>query len=234
MTEFYSISIIIPTLNEAENLVRLIPFLIDLKKTGTIKIEIIVVDGGSEDNSKAIASNLGATVLTSQICTRAAQLNYGAKTAKGSILYFVHADSLPLKSLAEDIVDSIASGYRAGCFSYKFESNHPALKINSWFTRFNGFFAGGGDQTLFIEKSFFEDLGGYDEKFIIMEDFDLVRRIKKATKFKLIKKPIKVSDRKYRTNSWFKVQWANLIAMTAFKLGMKPERIKKLYTSRLK
>jgi rSAM/selenodomain-associated transferase 2 len=227
-----SISIIIPTLNEAINLQRLIPFLAVLEKN--IIIEILVVDGGSTDNSRAIASQYGAIVIPSAICSRAAQLNAGAKVAKGSILYFVHADSLPLKSLAADILGAIASGYRAGCFSYEFESKRLMLRINSWFTQFNGIFSGGGDQTLFIEKSFFKELGGYDEKFTIMEDFDFVRRIRKLTQFKLIKKSIKVSDRKYQTNSWLNVQWANLIAMTAFRLGVKPERIKNLYYNRLK
>lgn len=232
MRESDSISIIIPTLNEANNLVRLIPFLAGLEKN--IITEIIVVDGGSTDNSIEVATKFGATVISSPICCRADQLNAGAKIAKGSILYFVHADSFPVETLAEDILAAINSGYRAGCFSYEFDSKRPMLKINSWFTRFNGIFAGGGDQTLFIEKSFFKELGGYDEKFTIMEDFDLVRRIRKLTQFKLVKKSIKVSDRKYQTNSWLTVQWANLIAMTAFRLGVEPERIKTLYYNRLK
>jgi hypothetical protein len=67
-----------------------------------------------------------------------------------------------------------------------------------------------------------------------MEDFNFVGRIKKVTQFKLIKKSIKVSDRKYQTNSWLTIQWANLIALTAFRLGVKPERIKTLYYNRLK
>jgi rSAM/selenodomain-associated transferase 2 len=232
MREPDSISIIIPILNEVTNLHRLIPFLAALD--ASIIIEILVVDGGSTDNSSTIASQHGATVIQSPICSRAAQLNAGAKVARGSILYFIHADSLPLKSLEEDILGAIDSGYRAGCFSYEFESKRPLLKINSWFTRFNGIFSGGGDQTLFIKHSFFKELGGYDEKFTIMEDFDFVRRIKKVTQFKLIKKSIKVSDRKYQTNSWLTIQWANLIAMIAFRLGVKPERIKTLYYNRLK
>ncbi len=232
MREADSISIIIPILNEVDNLNRLIPFLAALE--ANVITEILVVDGGSTDNSSAIASEHGATVIQSSICSRAAQLNAGAKVAKGSILYFIHADSLPLKSLAEDILGAINSGYRAGCFSYDFESRHPMLKINSWFTQFNGIFSGGGDQTLFIKHSFFKELGGYDEKFSIMEDFEFVKRIKKVTQFKLIKKPIKVSDRKYQTNSWLTIQWANLIAMIAFRLGVKPERIKTLYYNRLK
>jgi rSAM/selenodomain-associated transferase 2 len=232
MREPDSISIIIPILNEVTNLHRLIPYLAALKGNGIT--EILVVDGGSTDDSRAIASQLGATVIQSPICSRAAQLNAGAKVAKGSILYFIHADCLPLKSLAEDILAAIKSGYRAGCFSYEFESKRPMLKINSWFTQFNGVFTGGGDQTLFIEHSFFKELGGYNEKFTIMEDFDFVRRIKKVTQFKLIKKSIKVSDRKYQTNSWLKIQWANLIAMTAFRFGVKPKRIKTLYYNRLK
>lgn len=232
MSKSDRISIIIPVYNEAQNLHRLIPFLGGLAKN--VITEIIVVDGGSTDQSSAVASQHGAVVITSPIRSRAAQLNAGARLAKGSILYFVHADSLPVESLAEDILEAINSGYRTGCFAYEFESSRPMLKINSWFTRFNGIFAGGGDQTLFIEQSFFNELGGYNEKFTIMEDFEIVRRIKKVTQFKLIRKSIKVSDRKYQTNSWLTVQWANLIAIAAFRLGVEPERIKTLYYNRLK
>jgi len=232
MKELDSISIIIPVINEAKNLQRLVPFLTSLKNENLT--EIIVVDGGSSDNSILIAQESGAKVISSKIRSRAIQLNQGAAMANGSILYFVHADSFPVKSLASDIISAKQSGFQAGCFSYKFDSLNPLLKINSWFTQFNGILSGGGDQTLFIEKSLFKDLQGFNVHYSIMEDFEFVQRIKKVTRFKIIQKPILVSARKYEKNSWLLVQWANFIALVGFQLGIQPARIKNLYYKLIK
>lgn len=226
-----TISIIIPVWNEANNLEELLPILLESKRHKVL--EVLVVDGGSLDDSIDIAKRCNARVILSPLKSRAAQLNLGAKHANGDILYFIHADSRPMMSFEEDILRAISEGIEAGCYRYKFDSTSKLLKINSWFTRFNGVFAGGGDQTLFISKSLFNELGGYDERFTIMEDFELVKRIRKVTKFKVLQKSILVSARKYETNSWLSVQWANFLAIMAFKMGVHPESIKTLYLSRL-
>ena len=221
------LSIIIPVLDESENLKRTIPILFNIG--GSALLEIIVVDGGSKDESKEIANTLGAKVLSSEVRSRAAQMNLGAKYAKGEILYFVHADVRLVSGFAQEIQNSISDGYQAGCFRYRFDSPKMLLRINSWFTRFNGLLVGGGDQTLFIEKSVFKALGGFDEKYTIMEDFDLVRKIKRKYAFRLVPKSILVSSRKYETNSWLRVQWANLVAFLMFFLKIHPEKIKSTY-----
>jgi rSAM/selenodomain-associated transferase 2 len=226
-----TISIIIPVWNEANNLRELLPILLESKRHNVL--EVLVIDGESTDESIDIAKRCNASVISSPLKSRAVQLNFGAKHANGEILYFIHADSRPLLSFEEDILHEISIGNEAGCYRYKFDSSSKLLKLNSWFTRFNGIFAGGGDQTLFISKSLFNDLGGYDERFTIMEDFELVKRIRKVTKFKVIQKSILVSARKYETNSWLSVQWANFLAIMAFKMGVPPESIKTLYSSRL-
>jgi rSAM/selenodomain-associated transferase 2 len=226
-----TISIIIPVWNEANNLRELLPILLESKRHNVL--EVLVIDGESTDESIDIAKRCNARVISCPLKSRAVQLNFGAKHANGEILYFIHADSRPLLSFEEDILHEISIGNEAGCYRYKFDSSSKLLKLNSWFTRFNGIFAGGGDQTLFISKSLFNDLGGYDERFTIMEDFELVKRIRKVTKFKVIQKSILVSARKYETNSWLSVQWANFLAIMAFKIGVPPESIKTLYSSRL-
>lgn len=228
MNEKLEISVIIPVMNEAQNLRDLIPF---LKKFGAhFIVDIIVVDGGSKDDSCVVAESLGAEVLKSSMASRAIQMNLGAKQAKGNTLFFVHADTRPIKSFAEDIQNAMIKGYQAGCFRYDFDSKSFLLKINSWFTQFNGLFSGGGDQTLFISRDFFNTLEGYDCQFCLMEDFELVKRIKKKTKFFIIPKSIIVSARKYRENSWLRVQLVNLLIFTFFHLGMAPEKLKKSYS----
>ncbi|MFN3999414.1 TIGR04283 family arsenosugar biosynthesis glycosyltransferase [Algoriphagus sp.] len=222
------LSVIIPTLNEAENIKELIPLL--QKFGGDFISEIIVVDGGSRDDTCDIAEYLGAKVLKTEIRSRAVQLNLGAGFATANTLYFVHADTRPLKSFATDLQSALIKGYKSGCFRYEFDSNNFLLRLNSWFTRFNGLFSGGGDQTLFITRDFFNTLGGYDTKFCFMEDFELVKRIKKRTKFYIIPKTITVSARKYRDNSWIRVQLVNLYVFTLFHIGVAPEKLKKSYS----
>ncbi len=221
------ISVIIPCINEATNLSELIPLL--LKFGGRSIEEIIVSDGGSTDDSREIANELGAKVIHCEKRSRAYQMNCAASHAKGDVLYFVHADTRPLQSFASDIQEALTKSHQAGCYRYQFQSDSLFLKINSWFTRFNGLLSGGGDQTLFITKALFEKLDGFDETYCIMEDFDLVRRVRKQTSFHIIPKSIQVSARKYESNSWLRVQIANLAAFCFFILKKPPTQIKGLY-----
>ncbi|MFC5623500.1 TIGR04283 family arsenosugar biosynthesis glycosyltransferase [Algoriphagus winogradskyi] len=227
MTETNRISVIIPCLNEATNLTELLPILTNEGK-GRL-LEIIVSDGGSEDKSVAIAKLNGATIVHSPICCRATQLNLGAKKAKGDILYFLHADTRPIEGFAEVIHSSLGEGKRVGCFRYRFDNETKLLQVNSWFTKFNSILSGGGDQSLFIEKTFFNELNGFDESFHIMEDFELVRRIRQKSDFHVLPYTMTVSARKYRENGWLKVQLANFTAFSLFLLKVKPASIKSLY-----
>ncbi|PZX54895.1 TIGR04283 family arsenosugar biosynthesis glycosyltransferase [Algoriphagus chordae] len=231
MTKANKISVIVPCLNEEANLKELIPLL--LKYGGSILSEIIVVDGGSNDGSVVVANSCGALVVQSEICNRASQLNLGSQHAKGDILYFVHADARPVKYFAKVILSNLEKGKDVGCFCYRFDSKNKLLRINSWFTRFNGVLSGGGDQTLFIKKTLFESLEGFDEDYCIMEDFELVRRIRQKTDFHVLPNEMTVSARKYKENSWIKVQLANFAAFSLFLLKVKPASIKSLYLNLL-
>lgn len=232
MTKETKISVIIPCLNEEENLRKLIPHL--LKNSRGLLEEIIVCDGGSSDNTAAVCNSFGIKVINSAVCSRAVQMNLGAKHATGDILYFVHADTMPIEGYLKVILESIAGRQEVGCFRYRFDSENPLLKLNSWFTRFNGFLSGGGDQTLFIQKSFFNSLYGFDETYCIMEDFDLVRRIRQKSDFHVLPYVMTVSDRKYKENTWLRIQVANLTAFSLFMLKVKPATIKSLYLKLLR
>ncbi|MDX5337721.1 MAG: TIGR04283 family arsenosugar biosynthesis glycosyltransferase [Cyclobacteriaceae bacterium] len=227
MKERLRISVIIPVWNEAQNLKELIPFI--QQNGGDFLEDLIVVDGGSIDGSIQVAEDLGAQVFKLDEASRAKQMNFGADQSKGNTLYFVHADTRPLPSFAMDIQKARLKGFRAGCYRYYFDSSNLLLKINGWMTRFNGLFSGGGDQTLFISAKFFKELGGFDPHFCLMEDFDLVRKIKKRTSFYIIPKSIKVSARKYQKNSWLRVQLVNLWVFVKFHLNTSPQELKSIY-----
>jgi len=225
------ISIIIPTLNEAANISKLLTHLHAFDSI--LDHEILVADGGSTDQTIPISKSFGAITFQSNISSRAIQMNEAAKQATGDILYFVHADTLPPKSCLVDIQKAVKSKTCIGCFRFRFDSNNLLLKVNSFFTRFNVMWCRGGDQSLFITRSFFEELGGFDEKCVIMEDFEIIKRARDKKAFKIIPKDVLVSARKYVDNGYFKVQWANLVAFRKFKKGESHEQILETYKKML-
>jgi rSAM/selenodomain-associated transferase 2 len=222
-----TISIIIPTFNESKNIAALVKYL--LSKSDNTLAEVIVCDGGSNDNTAEIAKLAGANTILSQETGRAVQMNLGASIAKGDILYFIHADCFPPKTFIKDIQQAISHGYDLGRYRTMFLSNKKILKFNAWFTRFDIFFCMGGDQTLFIKKSFFKICSGFNEKMKIMEDYDFCERARKKGKYKILKGTALVSDRKYSNNRWLTVQLANLKIVKMYKKGASQQEMINIY-----
>lgn len=227
-----SISIIIPVLNEEKTILPLLKY---LKIHSNNKVcEVIVVDGNSIDQTIKEAKKLADKVITSPNVGRAIQMNIGAEMAAYDILYFVHADVTPPPNFYNDIIQSVSQGFTLGLYRQKFASKNPLLWINAFFSRFNKLWCRGGDQTLFITKKKFIELGGFDETFVVMEEYNLLSKVWKKEKIKIFDDHTLVSARKYSTNSWLRVQWANFIAFSMFKSGRPPAEIKDRYFSILK
>lgn len=226
-----NISVIIPTYNEVDTIGRLVQEL--RRHDPWHDVEIIVVDAGSADGTAEAARQAGATVILASKPGRACQMNHGARHAGGDILYFVHADVQVHPGYVITVRRAVRDGYPAGCYRFRFDSRHPLLRINSYGTRFQGLMSRGGDQTLFITRALFEQLGGFDEHYCIMEDFDMIRRIRQAASFLVVPQDVVVSARKYETNGWLRVQLANLTAFSMFFLKMPPPRIARTYKALL-
>lgn len=226
------ISIIIPTLNEEQCIGKLLSFLKNHNQRE--EFEVIVVDGASQDNTATICNSFSIRIIKSAETSRAHQMNEGAKLAKGEIFYFVHADAIPPKSFVDDIFNTTSSGYESGCYRFEFLNKPtPLLYINDFCTRFPFKWCRGGDQTLFISRKLFDQLGGFNEKFVIMEDYEMLDRIMDLSTFKVMPKPVLVSSRKYSHNSYMKVQLTNLKAMRMYRKGVEPAQIKQFYQSQL-
>lgn len=221
------ISVIIPTLNEVDNIRQLIPHLLQYGHNHLA--EIIVVDANSTDQTLTIAQQLGATTLESPEKGRAKQMNFAAKRAIGDVLYFVHADTRPPTTFAEDILTAIEEGYPIGSFRFKFNSNKGLLKINAFFTRFDRLISRGGDQTLFVLKNAFEALQGFDEQHRIMEDYEFITRARKTLSFKIVPKAVIVSARKYEKNNYIRVNIANGIVYSMFLMGASQDSMINMY-----
>lgn len=225
------LSIIIPTYNERENIGLLVDYL--GKALDGDLVEIIVTDGGSEDDTVEVAAAAGALTIVSPVKGRAGQMNHAVQLAKGDVFYFVHADTRPPKSFKEDIIQALAEGYNCGSYRFRFDMNTGLRRINSFFTRFNYLFFRGGDQSIFLTRELWNKVGPYKEDMRIMEDYDFLSRIWTAGRFKLIQKDTIVSARKYETNSWLRVQLANLKVVRMWRRGASQQEMIEAYRAAL-
>ena len=193
------ISIIIPTINEANNLPLLLADLSLIQKEG----EILIVDCGSEDKTIDVANIYGARVYKSKEKNRGLQLNIGSKKSRGDWLIFLHADS----RLTNDWYTKIKSVLKADknyIYHFKFKINNNKIiyrlleiLVNC---RSHYFKQPYGDQGLIIHKSIYLKNNGF-KNIPLMEDVDFFRRLKNKKDLKQLNLPIFTSSRKWeRTN----------------------------------
>ena len=193
------ISIIIPTINEANNLPLLLADLSIIQKEG----EILIIDSGSDDRTTEIASIYGAKVYKSKERNRGLQLDIGAKKSIGEWLIFLHADT----RLNDDWVGKIKSvleGNKNHIYFFKFKINHKKViyRVLEILVNFRSqyFKQPYGDQGLIIHKSNYLKNNGF-RKIPLMEDIDFLRRLKNKNDLKQLNLPIFTSSRKWeRTN----------------------------------
>ena len=214
------ISVIIPTLNEASCLEACIKTITE-RADGPDDLEVIISDGKSQDKTAEIAENLGIKVVRNDESRRSVQLNAGAASARGNLLYFLHADTIPPTSFDTFLRESVNSGVDSGCFRMRFDSHHPVMRFYGWFTRFNLNILRGGDQSLFCTREIFEKLGGYKEDMILMEDYDIVRRLQKESNFVILPQIVTTSPRKYRVNGIIRLQWIFACIQFMYRTGAK-------------
>ena len=195
------ISIIIPTINEANNLPLLLSDLSSIQK----ECEIIIVDSGSEDKTIDIANIYGAEVYRSEERNRGLQLNIGAKNSKGDWLIFLHADTRLTHDWFKKI-NSFLNGDENYIYYFKFKINHKKIifrlleilvNLRSQF-----FKQPYGDQGLVIHRTTYFKNNGF-RKIPLMEDVDFLRRLKNKKKLKQLNLPIFISSRKWEKNNIF-------------------------------
>lgn len=237
------ISIIIPILNEAKIIGKLLQHLMDNSSKENIS-KIIVVDGGSTDGSQGIvesfsyrdedpetSSGLRCHLIKFMTSAkgRAKQMNLGAKNASGDILYFLHADAFPPKNFDQLIVDEVKKNNLAGCFKMQFDYRHWWLRLASWFTQFSWRPCRGGDQSQFITKDLFNDIGGFDESYIIYEDNILINELYARNEFVVIQHKIKTSARSYKKNGVWTLQYHFFAIYVKRWFGASAEEIYRYY-----
>ena len=195
------ISIIIPTLNEANNLPLLLSDLSSLQKEG----EIIIVDSGSEDKTIDIANIYGAKVCISKERNRGLQLDMGAKNSKGDWLIFLHADTRLTHDWFRKL-NSVFKGEKNYIYYFKFKINHKKIiyRVLEILVNFRSqyFKQPYGDQGLIIHRTTYFKNNGF-KKIPLMEDVDFLRRLNNKKDLKELNSPIFISSRKWEKTNIF-------------------------------
>ncbi|MEM7575179.1 MAG: glycosyltransferase [Bacteroidota bacterium] len=219
--------LIIPAINEAKNLRALLPY---LKRELGVNGKIIVADGGSTDASRRVCDELAVTFFASPQAGRGPQMNAAVMAyPDADLYYFLHADAQPPPGFYQDILNWTSAGFPVGCYRYTFDSSNPLLKINAFCTRFDALHCRGGDQSLYVTKAVYEELGGFCPQMRIMEDYDIIERAQARYPFKIMPRSLTVSARKYRLNNYFRVQLANLIVFRMYRKGASQEAMVRTY-----
>jgi rSAM/selenodomain-associated transferase 2 len=220
------ISIIIPTLNEAGNIKEAIT-----SSQFSTNVEIIVVDGGSQDETLLIAKSLNVKVIISPP-GRANQMNAGAMAASGKILLFLHADTR-LPTNFEQMIRTTLAKPRivAGAFALQINAPNWGLRLVEFGVKWRSHLwqMPYGDQAIFLTKEVFGQVGNFPE-MPIMEDFEMMRKLKTLGKIYLLPTPVITSPRRWLKKGIIQTTIFNQIIIIAYLLGVSPNRIRHWYS----
>lgn len=223
------LSIIIPTLNAEKELQACLASLVPGLEAGLIR-EVIVVDGGSTDNTILIAYKWGARIICSAVKGRGRQLRTGGLNAKGRHLLFLHADTWLEESWPAPVKTHVTNASEtAGAFRLHYRSDDKQARWleNRANSRARLFGLPYGDQGLLLSKAFYDQLGGFKD-LPLMEDVDLVRRIGKK-RLVLYDCKALTSAEKYERDGWRKRAWSNALLLTRYLMGASPEKLARQY-----
>jgi rSAM/selenodomain-associated transferase 2 len=232
------ISIIIPALNEAQNIEQTIASAQASEPSSAASMEIIVVDGGSTDATVEIAQALGAKIIIAGQ-GRAHQMNIGAQAASGQILLFLHADTcLPVGfdrlvcTAFQQPPPKSKKTTIAGAFELKINGAASGLRLVEWGVKWRSHWwqMPYGDQAIFLTAETFQQVGGFPA-MPLMEDFALISRLQKLGVIKTLSAAVVTSDRRWRQKGILKTTILNQIIVMAYLMGVAPDRLTKWYRS---
>lgn len=215
------ISVIIPAVNEAQTIAQAIE-----SASGGADVEVIVVDGGSHDGTRQIARATGAQVISSA-AGRGHQMNAGAATARGSILLFLHADTLLPVGFQRDVCEVLARReVSAGAFHLRIAAPGRSFRWIERFVRYRSSILQRpyGDQAMFFKAETFRQVGGFPD-WPIMEDYELMRRLRCIGRIAIAPMPVTTSARRWLTNGVWRTTLMNQVCIVARRIGVSPESL---------
>lgn len=220
------ISIILPVLNEEKNLSISLSRLQPFRQAGH---EVIVVDGGSADNSLMLAHEGADAVIVSK-AGRALQMNSGASVASGDVLLFLHADTVLPENALYVILSLGQTDNFWGHFDVRLSSNKKIYRLIEYLINLRSRLTSiaTGDQAIFIERALFNNVGGFPE-IALMEDIAFSRRLRKISRPVCLKQKVITSSRRWENKGVI----ATVLLMWKLRLyyffGVSPERLSQLY-----
>lgn len=217
------LSIILPILNESAQLPDLLTHLLACKRAGC---EVILVDGGSTDQSPEQAEALGFTVLRSEK-GRAIQMNQGAKHAKGDVLLFLHADTRLPDTAVQDVMQSLADPEAQwGRFNVKIAGRSPWFKMIAWFMNHRSRLSSiaTGDQAIFIRTDCFVKHGGFPVQ-ALMEDIEFSKRLKRDSQAVALTSTVTTSGRRWETKGIWRTIFLMWSLRYAYWRGASPDEL---------
>jgi rSAM/selenodomain-associated transferase 2 len=217
------ISIIIPVRNEAESIGRLLCMLQSYRDHGH---EVIVVDGGSDDDTVVIAKSLADSVLQTSP-GRSHQMNAGSNEAKGEVLWFLHADSELPERADELIIDAVTTGtFTWGRFDIRLSGRRTLLRVVEKMMNLRSRLTGiaTGDQGIFISRKLFEQVGGYPEQ-LLMEDIALCRELKKYQSPVSLREKMVTSSRRWEQNGVLRTILLMWVLRAAYYFGVPADKL---------
>lgn len=220
-----NLSVIIPVLNEAETIAQT---LLSLQASG---VEIILVDGGSTDNTVEIAQDWGVKVIFSPEPGRARQMNTGADYATADTLLFLHADTQLPPNYPQRVKETLNQAQTvAGAFQLQINSNNPLLRVieKGVNARSRFFQLPYGDQGIFLKKETFQNSGGFPI-LPIMEDFQFIKGLQKQGKIRLASASVFTSARRWETLGIIRTTLINQMIIIGYFFGISPLKLKQWY-----
>jgi len=221
------VSVIVPVLNEAPRIRATLEALQPLRKGGH---EVIVVDGGSDDGTAALARTLCDRVLCSAQ-GRARQMNAGANVARGDILWFLHADTLVSPAALVALQDELERSTRDwGRFDVSLTGAHPLLRLVEWSMNLRSHLTAiaTGDQGIFVRGELFEQVGGFAD-IPLMEDIALSRRLKRHGPPLRLRARLHTSSRRWESNGIVRTILLMWRLRFAYWRGVTPQRLAERY-----
>lgn len=219
------VSIVIPTLNEAWSIADTFDALRKLPQS----FEVIVVDGGSTDETAQAVREQGVTLLSADR-GRGSQMHVGALQARGSILWFLHADTLPPDNALEQIVETLDDKLVVGgSFDVEFDGSQLSARFVRWFYRqMRRFGLSYGDSAIFVRREAYERSGGF-KPFPIFEDLDLVRRLRKLGRMAQLDDCVVTSSRRFAKRIFLFTFARWIFLQLLYWAGVSPMRLGRLY-----
>ncbi|MBI4595564.1 MAG: TIGR04283 family arsenosugar biosynthesis glycosyltransferase [Candidatus Tectomicrobia bacterium] len=220
-----SISVVIPTLNECTHIASCLSQFSHLEG-----VEVIVVDGGSTDGTLKVALACGVKVLKTAR-GRGGQMNAGADSAKNEILLFLHADTTLPEGFEQHVRRALKEpGIIAGAFGLRIDAESSVLRLIERMVNLRAGFLQMpyGDQAIFLKNDTFRLLGGFPS-IPIMEDFELVRRLKRLGHIAIVPFPVVTSARRWQSRGIFKATLINQFIVAGYCLGVSPKQLAKWY-----